>query len=64
MTKKFYTTSEAADQILVSRETLYQWLRSGQIREPKKIKLGKKTQYLWTDEDIAAARQRKLKGGR
>ena len=64
MTKRTYTTSEVADKILVSRETLYQWLRSKQIPEPKQIKLGKKTQYLWTDSDIEAAKQRKLKGGK
>jgi excisionase family DNA binding protein len=64
MTKKTYTTSEVADKLLVSRETLYQWLRSKQIPEPKQIKLGKKTQYLWTDADIAAAKERKLKGGK
>jgi len=64
MPKKTYTPKEVADKLLVSRETLYQWMRTKQIPEPKQIKLGKKTQYLWTDADIERAKQRKLKGGR
>jgi excisionase family DNA binding protein len=59
MPKRTYTTSEVADKLLVSRETLYQWLRTKQIPEPQQIKLGKKTQYLWTDEDVTAVEQRK-----
>jgi excisionase family DNA binding protein len=62
MGRRTYTTSEVADKLLVSRETLYQWLRAKQIPEPNQIKLGKKTQYLWTNADIAAAKERKLKG--
>jgi predicted DNA-binding transcriptional regulator AlpA len=62
MTDRTYTTSEVADKLLVSRETLYVWLRGKQIPEPKQIRLGKKTQYLWTDSDIEAANERKLKG--
>jgi excisionase family DNA binding protein len=60
MGKRTYTTSEVAEKLQVSRETLYQWMRSKQIPEPEQIKLGKKTQYLWTDEDITAAEQRKF----
>ena len=52
-----YTTSEAAKKLSVSRETLYQWLRAGKIPAPQQIKLGAKTQYLWTDKDIQAARK-------
>lgn len=54
---KTYTTSEAAEKLSISRETLYQWLRSGKIQAPQQIKLGAKTQYLWTDKDIEAARK-------
>jgi len=61
-TGRTYTTSEVADKLLVSRETLYVWLRGKQIPEPKQIRLGKKTQYLWTDSDVEAAKDRKLKG--
>ena len=61
-TGRTYTTSEVADKLLVSRETLYVWLRGKQIPEPKQIRLGKKTQYLWTDSYIEAAKERKLKG--
>ena len=61
---KTYTTSEVAEKLLVSRETLYVWLRESKIPAPKQIKLGKKTQYLWTDVDIEAAKKFKLRGGR
>ncbi len=70
-TGRTYTTSEVANKLLVSRETLYVWLRGKQIPEPKQIRLGKKTQYLWTDSDleylwtdsdVEAAKDRKLKG--
>jgi predicted DNA-binding transcriptional regulator AlpA len=61
-TDRIYTTSEVANKLLVSRETLYVWLRGKQIPEPKQIRLGKKTQYLWTDSDIEAAKERKQKG--
>jgi|SRR5436190_20798703 len=61
-TGRSYTTSEVADKLQVSRETLYVWLRGKQIPEPKQIRLGKKTQYLWTDSYIEAAKERKLKG--
>jgi predicted DNA-binding transcriptional regulator AlpA len=64
MEKKTYTTMEVAEKLGVSRESLYVWMRTKQIREPKQIRLGKKTQYLWSDADVAAAKERKLKGGR
>lgn len=54
---KTYTSSEAAKKLGVSRETLYQWLRAGRIPAPQQITLGKKKQYLWTEEDIEAARK-------
>lgn len=54
---KTYTSTEAAEKLGISRETLYQWLRSGKIEAPSQIKLGAKTQYLWTAEDIERARK-------
>ena len=58
---KTYTTSEAAEKLGVSRETLYQWLRTAKIPGPQQIKLGSKTQYLWTDKDIQAAKAARRK---
>lgn len=58
---KTYTTSEAAEKLGVSRETLYQWLRAGKIPAPEQIKLGAKTQYLWADKDIQAAKAARRK---
>jgi excisionase family DNA binding protein len=53
---KTYTTSEAAKKLGISRETLYQWLRAKNIPAPQQVKLGSKTQYLWTLADIEAAK--------
>ncbi len=58
---KTYTTAEAAKKLGISRETLYQWLRAGKIPAPEQIKLGAKTQYLWTDKDIQAAKAARRK---
>jgi excisionase family DNA binding protein len=64
MAKKTYTTSEAAEKLHISRESIYVWLREGKIPAPQQIQLGKKTQYLWTDADIEAAKKYKLKGAK
>ena len=53
---KAYTTSQAANKIGISRETVYQWLRAGKIKTPQQIVLGARTQYLWTEKDIEAAK--------
>jgi excisionase family DNA binding protein len=58
---KTYTTSEAAKKLGVSRETLYQWLRAKKIPVPQQIQLGAKTQYLWTENDIQAAKAARRK---
>jgi excisionase family DNA binding protein len=64
MSKRTYTTSEVAEKLQLSRETLYVWLREGKIPAPQQIRLGKKTQYLWTDADIKAANNYKLRGAK
>jgi len=58
---KTYTTSEVAEKLGISRETLYQWLRAGKIPVPEQIRLGTKTQYLWTEKDIQAAKAARRK---
>jgi excisionase family DNA binding protein len=60
MSPKTYSTREAAKQIGVSHQTLYDWIDSGKIAAPKPIKLGKMAVRFWTEGDIAKAR--KVKG--
>jgi excisionase family DNA binding protein len=58
---KTYTTTEAAKKLGISRETLYQWLRAGKIPAPQQIRLGTKTQYLWSEKDIQATKAARRK---
>lgn len=60
MATRTYTTSEAAAQIGVSRQTLQAWIAGGGIDPPEAITLGRVTVRLWTKADIA--RVRKFKG--
>jgi excisionase family DNA binding protein len=60
MSPKTYTTSEAARQIGVSRQTLQTWIAAGEINAPKLIGEGKATLRLWTKADIEKIR--KFKG--
>jgi excisionase family DNA binding protein len=54
---KRYTTSEAADRIGVSRQTLYSWIDGGHVNAPKPLKFGRSTIRLWTKGDIQKARR-------
>jgi excisionase family DNA binding protein len=55
MSPKTYTTSEAAKQIGVSRQTLQSWIAAGEVDAPKLIGEGKATLRLWTRADIEKA---------
>jgi len=57
VTAKSYTTSETAQQLGVSRQTLYTWIERGQIDAPKPLKIGRSTVRLWTKNDIQKARK-------
>jgi excisionase family DNA binding protein len=60
MSPKTFTTSQAAEQIGVSRQTLQTWIAAGEIEAPALIGEGKATLRLWTKADIEKAR--KFKG--
>ena len=51
-----FRSSEVASSIGISRDTLYEWLKTGRLKAPEQLTFGKKTQYLWTDKDIEIAR--------
>jgi excisionase family DNA binding protein len=63
---KFFSTSQAAAKIGVSRQTLYSWMESGHIRAPEPIRAGGASIRLWTQADIDRAAKAKgtLKMGR
>jgi excisionase family DNA binding protein len=60
MSVKTYTTSQAARQIGVSRQTLQAWIAAGEINAPKVIGVGKALLRLWSVADIEKAK--KFKG--
>ena len=66
MSPKTYTTSQAAKQIGVSRQTLQAWIAAGAIVAPKLIGEGNATLRLWTKADIEKAAKYKgaLRPGR
>jgi excisionase family DNA binding protein len=55
-----YTTTEAAAQIGVSRQTLFTWIEENKIAAPKPVKMGQRSIRFWTKADIERAR--KFKG--
>ena len=55
--KNTYSTPQAARKIGVSFITLHRWLRDGKIRPSQAIPLHRRTLWLWSDADIARARQ-------
>jgi predicted DNA-binding transcriptional regulator AlpA len=56
MKTKTYTTPQAAEKIGVSFPTLHRWLRDKRI-SPQGVRLQGRTLWLWTDADIAKARE-------
>ena len=60
MATKTYTTAEAATQIGVSRQTLFNWIARERVAAPKPVQTGRRTVRFWTKPDIEKAR--KFKG--
>ena len=60
MKSRTYTTYEAAARIGVSRQTVYMWIRRGEIVAPELIRVGKSFIRVWTLADIEHAK--KFKG--
>jgi excisionase family DNA binding protein len=60
MADRNYTTSEVAEKIGVSHQTLRDWIDNAKIPAPKLIKVGKSSIRVWAKNDIENAR--KFKG--
>jgi len=54
-----YSTAQVARTIGISKNTLLSWLYQGKISEPKRQKNGGQDIRLWTERDLARARQYK-----
>lgn len=50
------TTIEVAREIGVSKNTLFNWLRSGKLKEPKSLSVGGTTVRIWSESDLARAK--------
>ena len=57
MSRRTYTTREAAAKIGVSRQTLQTWISRGKVPAPNPISLGNTTIRLWSEDDIRRLRQ-------
>jgi DNA-binding transcriptional MerR regulator len=57
MSKKNYTTPEAAKLVGISRQTLQAWVKSESFEPPQLIEVGNVAVRLWTDADIKRAKQ-------
>jgi excisionase family DNA binding protein len=57
MSPKTFTTSQAAKQIGVSRQTLQSWIAAAKIDVPALIGEGNATLRLWTKADIEKAKK-------
>lgn len=51
------TTLDVAREIGVSKNTLFNWLRSGKLREPKSVQIGGMSVRVWSDGDLARAKK-------
>ena len=56
-----FTTSQAAKLIGIHTRTLYEWLLTGRLPEPRRMPRGKVPARLFTQIDIARARRLKAR---
>jgi DNA-binding transcriptional MerR regulator len=58
-TMKGVSTAQAAKRVGVTTRTLFRWLDSGLLPEPRRIKMPGQLWRLWSAKDIARARELK-----
>jgi len=54
-----FTTAQAAKLIGIHTRTLYEWLLTGRLPEPRRVPRGKVPARLFTQRDIARAQELK-----
>ena len=52
MSRKTYTTTEAAQKVGVSRQTLFTWIKEGLVPAPKPVSMGQREIRFWRLDDI------------
>ncbi len=52
-----YTTKQVAPIIGIGRSTLVAWLRSGKVKEPRRIRGGGIDARVWTARDVERVRK-------
>jgi hypothetical protein len=57
MKRRAYSTSEVAKAIGVSKNTVLRWLYAGKVAEPKTAIFGGVESRVWSDADLARAKQ-------
>jgi transposase-like protein len=61
ITMRQYTISEAAKELRVQRNTLYNWIRDKQIPAPKEVFLSGIRLRVWTEKQMATLRKHKAR---
>jgi excisionase family DNA binding protein len=59
VSRKTYTTREAAKAVGITRVTLQRWITAGKIRAPRTRLVDGVGKRLWSEEDISRLRQTK-----
>jgi transposase len=54
--KKTYSTAQVASEIGVSKKTLFRWLYSGRLAEPKKQTFAGVESRVWSETDMIRAK--------
>ncbi|MGC1418437.1 MAG: MerR family transcriptional regulator [Candidatus Acidiferrum sp.] len=56
---KNYSTAKVAAKVGVSKLTLTRWLKSGKVKEPRRVNQGGIELRIWTDRDVERVRKYK-----
>jgi excisionase family DNA binding protein len=57
MSRKLYTTQEAAKAANISRPTIQYWILTGKIKPPKPVLDGARAKRLWTEAEVSKLRK-------
>ncbi len=59
MEEKAYTTAQVARMLGVHKNTVFYWLKTGKVKEPKRDSLF--NGRIWTEEDLAEIKKPQVK---
>lgn len=52
-----YSTGEVAKALNVTNQTIYRWLRAGELPEPSNVEVGGVAYRIWSEEDLKRAKE-------